>query len=158
MDSSPAINPHKTNSPIQADRRAATPDTGQAALYNKEIAPAFGERVPVSIQLGMVLVDWDANQTSSRDLLARLARLEHDAPELSRDMLRDLIDQQLLLDKGKELGVIDQGATGKQAALLVIGGGTGAYARATGFLQLRGTLGAGGQVTGDYLGEICTAR
>jgi len=53
-----------------------------------------------------------------------------------------------------DAGVIDQ-ATGKQAALLVITGGTGAYEGATGFLQLRGTL-AGGQVTGDYSGEICT--
>ncbi len=46
--------------------------------------------------------------------------------------------------------------TGKQAALLVVHGGTGAYAAATGFLQLRGTLEAGGVVTGDYSGEICT--
>lgn len=53
-----------------------------------------------------------------------------------------------------DAGVIDPGATGKQAALLVITGGTGAYAGATGFLQLRGTLGA--QVEGDYVGEICT--
>ncbi len=55
-------------------------------------------------------------------------------------------------------GVIDPPplGTGKQAALLVVSGGTGAYAGATGFLQLRGTLGAGGIVTGDYSGEICT--
>jgi hypothetical protein len=56
-------------------------------IYGKELAPAFGERVPASIQLGMVIVDWDAGQASSRDLLARLAHLEHDAPELSRDIL-----------------------------------------------------------------------
>ncbi len=53
-------------------------------------------------------------------------------------------------------GVIDQGGTGKQAALLVVSGGTGAHAGASGYLQLRGTLGANGQVTGDYSGEICT--
>lgn len=57
-----------------------------------------------------------------------------------------------------DAGVIDQGATGKQAALLVITGGTGAYEGATGYLQLRGTLGPDGRVTGDYLGELCTAR
>jgi hypothetical protein len=55
-------------------------------------------------------------------------------------------------------GVLDlpPSGTGKQAALLVIVGGTGAYAGATGFLQLRGTLEAGGVVSGDYLGQICT--
>lgn len=55
-------------------------------------------------------------------------------------------------------GVLDlpPAGTGKQAALLVIDGGTGAYAGATGFLQLRGTLEAGGVVTGDYSGQICT--
>lgn len=52
-------------------------------------------------------------------------------------------------------GVIDVGGTGKQAALLVVTGGTGAHTGATGFLQLRGSL-EDGQVAGDYLGEICT--
>ncbi len=46
--------------------------------------------------------------------------------------------------------------TGKQAALLVIAGGTGAYAGATGFLQLRGTFGTDGRITGDYSGQLCT--
>ncbi|HET8542700.1 MAG TPA: hypothetical protein VFL83_22690 [Anaeromyxobacter sp.] len=54
-------------------------------------------------------------------------------------------------------GVIDvPPGTGKQAALLVISGGTGGHAGATGFLQLRGTLGPGGRVTGDFTGQICT--
>ncbi len=52
-------------------------------------------------------------------------------------------------------GVIDVGGTGKQAALLVITGGSGAHAGATGYLQLRGTV-QGSHVTGDYRGEVCT--
>lgn len=54
-----------------------------------------------------------------------------------------------------DAGVIDVGGTGKQAALLVVTGGTGARSGATGFLQLRGSLEAG-EVAGDYFGEICT--
>lgn len=54
-------------------------------------------------------------------------------------------------------GVIDTGATGKQAALLVVTGGSGAHDGASGFLQLRGALDlASGTVTGDYQGELCT--
>lgn len=54
-----------------------------------------------------------------------------------------------------DAGVIDVGGTGRQAALLVVTGGNGSHAGATGFLQLRGSV-EGGQVTGDYVGEICT--
>lgn len=62
---------------------------------------------------------------------------------------------------GDEVHAFDAGsidlAGGKQAALLVVQGGTGAYAAATGFLQLRGTLDLqSGHVTGDYSGELCT--
>ncbi len=54
-------------------------------------------------------------------------------------------------------GVVDLGVTGKQAALLTITGGTGAYEGARGYLLLRGTLDlAAGVVSGDYSGEICT--
>lgn len=65
--------------------------------------------------------------------------------------------------RASDSGVIDLPppvATGKQAALLVVHGGTGAYAAATGFLQLRGTLALAADgtiaVTGDYSGQICT--
>ncbi|MEW6403924.1 MAG: hypothetical protein AB1649_19185 [Chloroflexota bacterium] len=58
------------------------------SIYTKEIAPVFGERVPHSIQLGMVIIDWDSNQTSTRDLLSRLSLIEQEAPELDPDTLR----------------------------------------------------------------------
>jgi hypothetical protein len=54
-------------------------------------------------------------------------------------------------------GAIDLGATGRQAALLTITGGTGAYGGATGYLLLRGTLDPlTSEVSGDYVGEICS--
>jgi hypothetical protein len=65
--------------------------------------------------------------------------------------------------RASDSGVIDLPppvATGKQAALLIVHGGTGAYATATGFLQLRGTLAFAADgtiaVRGDYSGQICT--
>ena len=65
--------------------------------------------------------------------------------------------------RASDSGVIDLPpplGTGKQAALLIVHGGTGAYAAATGFLQLRGTLefAEGGTiaVSGDFFGQICT--
>ena len=52
------------------------------SIYQREILPAFGERVPHPIQLGMIIVDWDTGQASTVELLKRLALLEHEAAEL----------------------------------------------------------------------------
>jgi hypothetical protein len=56
-------------------------------------------------------------------------------------------------------GTIDlrPGGTGRQAALLLLGGGTGALEGASGYLQLLGVLDlASGTVEGEFSGELCT--
>jgi hypothetical protein len=66
-------------------------------IYHEELLPAFGEpRMPHSIQLGMILADWDAAAAPVDELLRRLDALRHAAPELSpplfervREYLRD---------------------------------------------------------------------
>ena len=56
-------------------------------------------------------------------------------------------------------GTIDlrPGGTGRQAALLLLGGGTGRLEGGSGYLQLLGALDPGaGTVEGEYTGEVCT--
>lgn len=52
------------------------------AIYQEELLPAFGERMPHPLQLGMILATWGANTSSAADLLHRLDVLAHDAPDL----------------------------------------------------------------------------
>ena len=53
-------------------------------LYQEELLPAFGhERMPHTLQLGMIFATWGAGASSTSDLLHRLTLLEHEAPELS---------------------------------------------------------------------------
>lgn len=58
------------------------------SIYGREIGPAFVDRVPPAIQLGMVIVEWDARQTSTQTLLNRLATLEQEAPELTPQLIQ----------------------------------------------------------------------
>lgn len=62
------------------------------SIYQREIQPAFGERVPHPIQLGMIIVDWDTGQADTPELLKRLTLLEHDAPELGGTIIQKVRD------------------------------------------------------------------
>lgn len=60
------------------------------AIYLEELLPAFSERVPHDLQLGMLMATWGAGDASPADLLHRLGVLEQEAPELSRELFADL--------------------------------------------------------------------
>ena len=57
-------------------------------IYQEELSPAFGERMPLSVRIGMILVDWDEGSTHSQELHHRLAVLQHDASEASGQAAR----------------------------------------------------------------------
>lgn len=59
-------------------------------IYQREIKPVFGDRVPYSIQLGMVIVDWDAGAVPTSELLKRLTILEHEATELNPALIQQV--------------------------------------------------------------------
>lgn len=62
------------------------------AIYQREILPAFGDRVPHPIQLGMIIADWDMGQTNSAELLKHLTLLEYEAPELDPAVIQKARD------------------------------------------------------------------
>ena len=55
-------------------------------IYQQELLPAFGARMPHAIGLGAILLDWDAGEPVEA-LLGRLDLLEQQAPELSRELI-----------------------------------------------------------------------
>jgi len=73
------------------------------AIYQKELEPAFGKRMPDSIKLGMVIADWDLGEATTSELLKTLSVLEHDAPELNKDMIAKVKNYILDGDKIKNL-------------------------------------------------------
>ncbi|MGD2088742.1 MAG: hypothetical protein PVH61_21365 [Candidatus Aminicenantes bacterium] len=73
------------------------------AVYQNELKPAFENRVPHSIQLAMVLVDWDLNNQKTTELLNRLSLLEHHAPELSNKFITKVKNYILECDKLRHL-------------------------------------------------------
>ena len=62
------------------------------AIYISELLPAFGDRMPHSIQLGMVMVDWDSGNHTTADLMKRLNQLEQKAPELEGSLIKKAKD------------------------------------------------------------------
>ncbi len=62
------------------------------AIYMEELAPNFGDKMPHAIQLGSILLDWDAGGQNTVDLLKRLANLEREAPELDPELIKRVKD------------------------------------------------------------------
>ena len=60
------------------------------SIFLREIQPVFGDRIPDPIQLGMLLVDWDAGTHETPALLRRLEILEHESPELNPDTIEQV--------------------------------------------------------------------
>jgi hypothetical protein len=56
-------------------------------IYHEELLPAFGERVPRSVQLGMIVADWGAGAAASAELTRRLDLLEYEAADLPADVI-----------------------------------------------------------------------
>lgn len=61
-------------------------------IYNEELLPALRDRIPHSIQLGMVMADWESGACVTADLLARLDLLQFEAPELGIELLQEVRD------------------------------------------------------------------
>ena len=51
-------------------------------IYYEELKPAFAERMPPTIELGMVLADWGAGVATTEELLRRLDAVVEEAPQL----------------------------------------------------------------------------
>ena len=68
-------------------------------IYKDELLPTFGERMPHSIQLGMVIVNCDARAATKTELLDRLEVLRHEAPDLSAELIDKARDYVLESDK-----------------------------------------------------------
>lgn len=56
-------------------------------IYHEELLPAFGERVPRSVQLGMIVADWGAGAAAPAELMRRLELLEYEAADLPADVI-----------------------------------------------------------------------
>jgi hypothetical protein len=93
-------------------------------IYLNEIKPKFGDRVPQSIQLGMVIVDWDSGSFTAPDLLKRLAILGHEST-LSASLIQQVEDYILETERTRQFtklveqknyeGIIDFIENGKWA-------------------------------------------
>jgi hypothetical protein len=59
--------------------------------------------MPHSIQLAMIMVDWDLNNEKTTELLKRLSLLEHDAPELNSKLITQVKNYVLEGDKLRHL-------------------------------------------------------
>jgi len=74
-------------------------------LYQEELLTAFGpERVPHTIQLGMILAAWGAGGSATSDLLHRLTVIEREAPELSPAFIAEV--RRLIEDSDKYLRLV----------------------------------------------------
>ena len=61
--------------------------TGSRLIYQEELVPAFGQRMPHRIQFGMILADWGVGAGTTDELLRRLEVIEHEAPELDAEVI-----------------------------------------------------------------------
>lgn len=61
--------------------------------YHRQIAPAFGRRIPAAIELAMVLVDWSLSSLPSAEALRKMQNLEEAHAELSKRVLSTIRDQ-----------------------------------------------------------------
>jgi tetratricopeptide (TPR) repeat protein len=61
-------------------------------IFLREIKPAFGDRVPSTIQLAMVTVDWDSGAYTTDQLLRRLDILRHEAPDIDAELIQQVAD------------------------------------------------------------------
>lgn len=72
-------------------------------IYRNQLEPAFGEKMPHTIRLGMILADWDSATVPTADLLKRLALLEYEAPEIDPGLVKKVKDYILDGDKLRNL-------------------------------------------------------
>ena len=85
-------------------RRLSTGDFKQSRLiYQEELLPDFGERMPPSIELGIVMADWGSGTGTTQELLDRLDLLEREAAELSRELIEKVRSYILDGDKVRHL-------------------------------------------------------
>jgi len=56
-------------------------------IYREELVPVFAERMPDSIRLAMIMVDWSFGVHATDELLGRLRRLAEEAPHLNRGLI-----------------------------------------------------------------------
>ena len=67
-------------------------DFKEARNVFSQIEPVFGDKLPASIRLGMILVDWDGGKFSTPELLKRLVGIENEALELNPEVIQKVKD------------------------------------------------------------------
>jgi hypothetical protein len=73
------------------------------SIFQRELHPAFGHRMPPTVQLGMLLVEWDEASTPTPALLLRLDSLQQEAPSLDRALCEKVRSYLQDGDRVKEL-------------------------------------------------------
>jgi hypothetical protein len=59
---------------------------GAQTLFQTELLPTFGQRLPATIQMAVIIADWDSRQFETAALLQRLTGLERDCTPSARDL------------------------------------------------------------------------
>ncbi len=74
------------------------------AIYQGELVPAFGDRMPDPIRLGVLLVESETGAAAADVLLQRLTELQRDAPALNRELVEKVRTAVTEGDKVRRLG------------------------------------------------------
>jgi hypothetical protein len=85
-------------------------------IYQDELLPAFGARMPHSIRLGMILVESELGVTAADTLQQRLSELHRDAPTLNRELVEKV---RTAIAEGEKLRRIGQQLKSAQFDALV---------------------------------------
>lgn len=74
------------------------------AIYQGELVPAFGDRMPDPIRLGVLLVESETGAAAADVLLQRLTELQRNAPALNRELVEKVRTAVTEGDKVRRLG------------------------------------------------------